>query len=244
MPSKLNKRIITPLLSLSVILAVSCNQQGNKTSRINPNQPHEITASEVIQSPSYTYVLATKDNISFWIATAKADVSEGENYFFSGALEMQDFTSEELGRTFDWIYFVNQLNPGTLPTPGDAQMEPGKEWKSMPEKIDISIDPPEGGVSVAELYENRNDFESKRVVVRGQVVRYSQGIMGRNWIHLQDGSGEEGSHDLTITTRDEISVGEIGTFEGVISLDKDFGAGYFYDLIMEDASLVSRKTKL
>lgn len=244
MPSNFNKRTVLPLQLFLCVLVISCNQSGTKTSRINPNQPHEITASEVIQSPSYTYVLATKDKISFWTATAKTDVREGETYFFTNALEMQDFTSEELGRTFEWIYFVNKLHPGELPMPGDAEIESGQEWKSMPDKIDVKVDKPEGGVSVAELHENRNDYEGKKVLVRGQVVRYSPGIMGRNWIHLQDGTGEEGSHDLTITTRDEISVGEIGTFEGVISLDKDFGAGYFYDLIMEDATLVSRKTKL
>ncbi len=116
--------------------------------------------------------------------------------------------------------------------------------QEVPEKVSIEIDPPDGGVAISELYENRSNYESKTVTVRGKVVKYSPNIMGRNWIHIQDGTGEIGSHDLTITTGDEIAVGEIGTFEGVLNLEKDFGSGYYYELILEDARLISRKRQL
>ena len=59
--------------------------------------------------------------------------------------------------------------------------------------------------------------------------------MGRNWIHIEDGSGK--NQELTITTQDVLQLGEVGVFEGTISLDKDFGAGYRYEIIMENAKL-------
>jgi hypothetical protein len=61
--------------------------------------------------------------------------------------------------------------------------------------------------------------------------------MDRNWVHLQDGTSDSGSFDLTVTTEEEVNVGDVLTFEGKIKLDKDFGAGYSYEVIMEQAKL-------
>jgi hypothetical protein len=233
-----------PLYLLITSLFVMCNRGEPKFAPINTSKAYEIEALEVVQAPSYTYVLASDGEIKFWLATSKATLVTGQNYHFTNAMEMQDFTSEELGKTFDRIYFINELKPGAIPAPHNISQDPQHGRQKMPEKIDVVIKPPEGGVSIADLYENRSDFENETVVVRGKVVKYNPGIMNRNWVHIQDGTGEEGSHDLTVTTSAEISVGEIGTFEGTIHLNKDFGSGYFYELIMEDASLISRKTRL
>jgi len=77
------------------------------------------------------------------------------------------------------------------------------------------------------------------VVVRGQVVKANNAIMGRNWFHLQDGSGkaDDGTNDLTITTEDVVTVGDIVTVSGTLTVDKDFGAGYAYDAIIENATI-------
>jgi hypothetical protein len=61
-------------------------------------------------------------------------------------------------------------------------------------------------------------------------------IMGKNWIHVQDGTEAAGNYDLTVTTQGTAKVGDVVVVEGGISLNKDFGAGYKYDVIMEDAS--------
>ena len=74
--------------------------------------------------------------------------------------------------------------------------------------------------------------------MKGQVVKVNEEIMGKNWIHIQDGSGSAADFDLTITTVEKVKVDDVVTFEGTISLSKDFGAGYFYEVIMEDAKLV------
>ena len=97
----------------------------------------------------------------------------------------------------------------------------------------------EGGHTVAELYAAKSGLVGSTTTVRGKVVKYNAGIMGKNWIHVQDGTGEPGAktHDLLVTTNDTAKVGDVITVSGTVSVDKDFGAGYEYDLLLENASV-------
>jgi len=106
----------------------------------------------------------------------------------------------------------------------------------------INIEKAEGGISIAELFASKKRFEKKRVKIKGQVVKVNPMIMGKNWVHIQDGT-HDGSQagkdfDLTITTMEEVKNGQVLIFEGIITLDKDFGAGYFYNVIMEEAIII------
>jgi len=103
------------------------------------------------------------------------------------------------------------------------------------EQKDITVDVAEGGITISDLYSNRDSYADKMVKVRGEVVKVNPDIMGINWIHIQDGTSDSGNFDLTVTTHDKPEVGDIVTFEGKISVNKDFGAGYKYNVIMEDA---------
>ena len=103
------------------------------------------------------------------------------------------------------------------------------------DKKEISIEPVEGGISIGELFSNKDSYANKTVLIKGHVTKVNRGIMGSNWVHLQDGTSGSGKYDLTITTQDEVSVGDIVTFEGMIVLNKDFGSGYAYDVLMEKA---------
>jgi hypothetical protein len=119
-------------------------------------------------------------------------------------------------------------------TPSD---QPGGK-KAPIENTEISIDPAQDGINLAELFSNRNAYENNTIRIRGQVVKVNTGILGKNWVHIQDGTGDGKDFDLTVTTQDIPEVGDIVTFEGVIALNKDFGSGYTYDVIMEDAVVV------
>jgi len=99
------------------------------------------------------------------------------------------------------------------------------------------IDPPTGGITIDELFKNRQKYDGQTVKVKGKCVKLNTNIMNRNWIHLQDGSMTDES-DLTVTTIDKVALGDIVAFEGKITLNKDFGAGYKYDIIMEDARIL------
>lgn len=101
------------------------------------------------------------------------------------------------------------------------------------------VDPAPGGLTVFQVWEKRASLSGKPVVVRGRVVKANYEIMGSNWYHVQDGSGnlEAGTHDLTVTSNDRANVGDVVTITGPISLGKDFGAGYAYDVMVEKATI-------
>ncbi|MGE5189770.1 MAG: hypothetical protein ACM3NF_06905 [Gemmatimonadota bacterium] len=93
--------------------------------------------------------------------------------------------------------------------------------------------------TVAELHAKGAALAGKKIAVRGKVVKVSRSIMNRNWVHLQDGSGDaaKGTHDVVVTTQDSPEVGDVVTARGVLAKDKDFGAGYVYAVIVEEATV-------
>jgi hypothetical protein len=116
--------------------------------------------------------------------------------------------------------------------PANPHQSPGP---AQPARVNVKITPCEDCIKITDLLENKKSYNGKVIKVTGQVVKYNPGIMGKNWVHIQDGTDYEGIYDLTVTTQQPAKVGDIMTFEGTISLDKDFGYGYFYPVIMEDA---------
>jgi hypothetical protein len=100
----------------------------------------------------------------------------------------------------------------------------------------------ENSFTVAEIFEQAKDLDGKKVRVRGQVVKFNANIMGRNWLHLQDGSGDpmQNTHDLVVTTTEQLSGPNVITIEGVVAANKDFGAGYKYVVLIENSTIVKQ----
>jgi hypothetical protein len=120
---------------------------------------------------------------------------------------------------------------------------PGQSGRNVsPMDANITIEPAEGGLSISSIYLKSKDLNGKPVKVRGQVVKVNNEVMDRNWVHIQDGTSGNGEYDLTITTLDQVMKGDIVTFEGTLNLDRDFGAGYVYAVILEDAKLILKET--
>lgn len=106
------------------------------------------------------------------------------------------------------------------------------------EKMNVSVEPCTECITIAKLLENKQSFSGKVIKVKGKVTKFNPAIMGKNWVHIQDGSEFQGAFDLIITTDAMITVGETVTFSGKIFLDKDFGYGYTYSVLMEEAKVV------
>ncbi|TAL66394.1 MAG: hypothetical protein EPN88_08515 [Bacteroidetes bacterium] len=106
------------------------------------------------------------------------------------------------------------------------------------EKMNVTVESCDGCVTIAKLLENKKSYSGKVIKIKGKVTKYNPSIMGKNWVHIQDGSEFEGAFDLTITTDGQVAVGETVTFEGKIVLEKDFGYGYSYNILMEEAKPV------
>jgi hypothetical protein len=229
------------------LFCISCEpRQGQQVAEAPPQKTsstHEIIVLEVLQANSYTYVKGEENGSEIWLAINKSDIEVGKRYYYGDAMEMKNFQSKDLDRTFESVYFLSHLSENPLKNNAVASMTPGADphKKNAVEKKDMSIEHEEGTTSIANLYDNKESLESKKVTVKGVVTKYNPGIMNKNWVHIQDGTGGENSFDLTITTLDQVTVGSIAKFEGVVALDKDFGHGYKYDLILEEAVQLDKK---
>jgi hypothetical protein len=236
-------KLKTLLLPVAVgILLFSCQKKEEQTNQLGiASGTHEVTVAEVIQANSYTYLNVNEGEESFWVAVTKREVEIGETYYYSGGLEMKNFESKDLNKTFEKIYFLDQLSKEPIVTAGKMPNMPAHGRELTAQKEDVSVEPVAGGISVAELYANSKSYQDKTVKIKGQITKFSANIMGKNWVHIQDGTNDSGNYDLTITTKDVAKVGDVVTFEGTIALKKDFGAGYFYEVIMEDAKKLDQQ---
>lgn len=240
--------------SLIVILFVlvgfsGCVKKNKVPTAQNLANPamHEVKVAEVIQTSNYTYLKVTDNGTENWVAVTRQEAAVGETYYYDQALEMKNFNSKELNRTFETIYFVQGLSkqpiaaaaapPAGMGMGGDmAAKHTGKIV--LEKKAGITIAPAAGSISIAQLWADKDKYSGKVIQIKGQVVKINEQVMGKNWIHIQDGSGDSGNFDLAVTTLDGMKMDDVVTFEGTITLNKDFGAGYFYEIIMEDAKLV------
>jgi len=97
----------------------------------------------------------------------------------------------------------------------------------------------DGGKTIAEVFAEKDALAGNPVTFRGKVVKTNPDIMGKNWLHVRDGSGEDGTNDLTITTAPGAlpNLGDTVLVTGTVTLNKDFGMGYAYDVLIEDAQI-------
>lgn len=221
-----------------LLLSQACNN-SNSSETNEMDGIHKIVVEEVLQTSQYTYIMAKQDKKEAWLAVSSMIVETGATYYYQDGLLMTDFNSKELDRTFDEIFFVNELFTSPPAKKEEVKIDPANHTGVVPsEKHEVNIPVVEGGISISELYSNKESYAGKKVKVSGEVVKFNPEIMGVNWIHLQDGTDYEGKFDLTITSALAVAVGDIVTFEGVVVLDKDFGYGYFYDLLLEEGVIV------
>ena len=213
--------------------------------------------AERLDAPPYSYLRLDTAKGEVWAAVPKTDVEKGQEVTVAGAMPMTDFESKSLKRKFDTIYFGTL---GGADAPAPAQLPPAMGGEAMApnmppanmaaqhaaaaagpaEVADVKVAKAPGADSrtVAEVHAQRIALKDKAVTVRGKVVKFNEGIMGRNWVHLRDGTGTAGKdNDLTVTTGDKASVGDVIVVKGKVQIDKDFGAGYAYPVIVEEAKV-------
>ena len=201
---------------------------------------------ETMNSGGYTYLCIEKDGKKTWVAIPETKVSVGENISLPSGYEMVNFTSKTLNRTFEKIIFTTgptsaQSAHGAsdkMSAHGGAMGSKSAET-STSENIKVEKATGPNAYTVAEIFGKKSELDKKSVVVSGKVVKVSAGIMGKNWLHIQDGSGnaKDGNNDLVVTTQDISKVGDVVTAHGTLYKDKDFGSGYKYDVIVEEATI-------
>ena len=197
--------------------------------------------TETMNAAGYTYVQVDTGNEKFWAAAPEFSVKVGDDVVVPEGMPMPDYHSKTLDRTFEMVYFVPNVMVGgemaaAAPAgdmPGDHPPTQGGSTKVEQTDVDLSgISKADGGLTIAEIYAQKADLSGKSVKVRGKVVKYNEQIMGKNWIHIQDGTG-----DLTVTTADKADIGDTVLISGMLETDKDFGYGYKYDVLVEEAKV-------
>lgn len=192
---------------------------------------------EVINAATYTYVQIDTGSAKVWAAAPQFTVKQGDTVALGDAMPMPNYHSKTLSRTFDVVYFSGRATVnGAAAVAGGAAAAPSRSLPGL--AVDLSnIARAPGGQTVAEVHSGRAALAGKQVVVRGRVVKFNPNIMGRNWLHIRDGSGVEGSNNLTITSASQAKVGDLVVISGRLAVDKDFGSGYRYALLVEEAKV-------
>lgn len=253
------------LISLTALVLMACSKEepasqatAEKAPAVEPTQPVSAqptqpaapsgttgTVVETMDAAGYTYVYVDDGNEKIWAAAPQFAVSVGDQVMVPEGMAMHNYHSQTLDRDFPVVYFVesvlNASSPAAAPA-AETQMPEGHPPinGATPSEVNLTdIAKADGGMTVAEIYQAKAELPGKKVMLRGKVVKFSPQIMGTNWIHLQDGSGDQadGSNDLTVTSNVEVKVGDTVVATGPLTLDKDFGYGYKYDLIMENATV-------
>jgi hypothetical protein len=259
---EIHLKSITSRLALASIVAgtlliqVGCTDSAEETVADNPALTAPVPAGmvrgtvlETMDSGGYTYVLLETDQDTRWAATQRTAVDVGDIVQVDEGMSMADFTSNTLNRTFDVVYFTGALTnlskvtmPAGHPETALPQGHPDTGGAAQPAAVEATVAPLESGQDIASVYANKDSLAGKQVSLRGKVVKYNEGILGQNFIHLQDGSGDAGSgtNDITVTSQAMTAVGDTIVVTGTIVLDKDFGAGYSFPVLLADASIAAK----
>ena len=226
------------------LLAAGCKERAPQVANADPQSTKPPTVSkagvvtETMNAGGYTYLQLDTGTEKVWVAAPRMALQVGDQVVVPGGMAVPNHESPTLKRTFELIYFADEVQrPGAEAA---ASTEPMGHPPISPTDAPVDfagIKRAEGGKTVAELYAGKDSLNGKQVAVRGKVVKASAQIMGTNWLHIQDGTGAEGTNDLTVTTSAMPKVGDTVLVTGPLVKDKDFGFGYRYDLIIENAKI-------
>lgn len=233
----------TYLLTLLISTSLAFSNLGLMSSAIaEEEKPKKIVKSpskiegevtEVLNVGSYIYAKVKTGKQEVWAAAPTVNLTIGDKISFSTKMPMENFHSESLNRDFPIVYFVNRfITDKTTTTSKHKRSEP-KKATPLTKKIGKL----KGGKTIAEIYTEKSNLAGKIVKVRGLVTKFTEGVMGKNWIHIRDNTTLE---DLTVTTNAVVKLNDVIIIEGKLGLDKDFGYGYVYAVMFEDAKITKK----
>jgi hypothetical protein len=243
-PKVIEGQTTTTSDNASGIFSENSDTQEDKTTKNGgfTEDLHTVVINEVLPASRYVYLKVIEGGEQFWIATSKKEIKVGDTYFYKGGLLKTNFESKEHNRVFDKIYLVTNLVPkdhgdktGSLADAATKTEETQVGKTTIPTHTSEVIEH-KGSVKIADIVANPKKFEGKTVQISGKCVKINPGIMNRNWIHLQDGSKD--NYDLVLTSDTFVAEGTIVTMRAMVALNRDYGAGYKYDLILEDGTLI------
>jgi hypothetical protein len=225
------------------LLALGCATFANAAVPVTALQGEVLEVRDV---DMYTYLRLKTADGETWAAVTKVPVKKGAQVTIANPMVMQHFESKTLKKTFDKIVFGTIAEPGApAATSAATSMPPHGAMGAAPKAtapapvIKVAKASGADARTVAEVVGGRSGLKDKSVSLRGQVVKANIGIMGKNWFHLQDGTGSAaaGTNDVLVTSKDKAAVGDVVTVKGTVRTDVKLGAGYDYAVLVENAAL-------
>lgn len=235
---------------VSLFLVVSCKQKEdyksinkkvikNEVASNNNKSVHKIVVKETIDGGSYSYLKVSEGEKEYWMAVSRVNAEVGKTYYYDQGMVMKNFESKQLNRVFDEIVFADAIRTSkdskTVKNPhSNPHSNPQKESKL--DKLNLNLSKASDDIYLKDLFENKAKYAGKEIKVSGVVVKVNKRILGKNWIHIVDGTKTATKSSLTITSQELVKVGDTVTAKGSIVLDKDFGANYIYDVLLENGT--------
>jgi len=254
--------MITLMLPQAVLSAdqaaekASADSAAEKSTESTTDVPVEIsyvgTATEVLIAGSYLYLKMDLQGEELWLATNPAypgsKVETGEKLEFSGGVEMRDFKSKSLDRTFDRILFVTKIRKFDTKPIDDFEHVPPDQLHSKYVKEEVQVTAPvkgeikkaENGRNIEDIFAEKESLKDSKIILQAKVMKVSKNILKKNWITLQDGTGTSPDDIIMATTTELVTPGETVTVNGILKTDIDLGAGYRYKVIIEDAKFTKQ----
>jgi len=257
-----------PVIFLFLLFSVyTCFSPADAEAFAKNNQTSSGTVVETMNSSGYTYMLVESNGEKTWVAIPESKIEKGAKITYESGMVMKNFNSKTLNRTFDSIIFssgivgekdlqahtqagddsfssavkTEQLMAGQTAPPTAAMGASGGSLGAITPFKDITVTKSNAanGYTVEELFAQAKKLNGQKISLRGLVTKVSANIMGRNWIHLQDGTGDpmQNTHDIVATSTELPEINSKITIEGVVAAEKDFGAGYKYAVIIEQATI-------
>lgn len=237
-------------MSLVLALIVGCNND-TKEAQTTGEAPQVVTSAsgisgtvaETMDASGYTYVSVDTGTEKIWVAGPKTQLKVGDEVYVAEGSPISNFESKTLGRTFETILFASSIAVGgadqVFATGDDASTGKAAAAAASAQAVTdfsdlIKLD---GGKTVADIFADKGSLNAQNVKIRAKVTKFMSGIMGKNWLHIKDGTGAAGADDLVVTTDATANVGDTVLVDGVVATDKDFGSGYKYAVIVEDAKI-------
>jgi hypothetical protein len=218
---------------LMLLISLSCEQTSSleqikkdKSSVFENDQQGIITEKQEVQvlehiaGKRYSYVKVKSGSTTYWLATMLGNFEKGQKYFYTEGIEKTQYLSTELNRTFDRIILVTQLFSSSNQQIQLIQNHEPVQLKS-------------GSIPIKSLVAKSTELNGKEVQLTARIVKVNAAILDRNWYHIQDGTLN--GYDLVFTSTEEFPVGHVVTIRGILANNKDFGAGYKYEMIVENA---------
>jgi hypothetical protein len=233
--------ILLACFSLSMLNAVITNTvyaAQDNAEQVQQNDTGKIygKVTDVIDVAGYTYAEVDTGKDKVWAAGPVTPLKTGDMVAFTTQMPMRNFHSKSIGRDFPLIYFINRyITDNEASATTSAMTSPHGQIKQQATITAVKgINKVEGGNTIAEIYTDKSNLDGKTIRVRGQVTKFNANILGKNWLHIRDSSTLD---DLTVITDGTAAVGDIVISEGKLELDKDYNYGYFYPVILEDATI-------